>query len=344
MKHFENYLRFLIIVCFSLFYSCQSEINEQQYSTQETITKSSPLTSYLQRAAMVKTVEDNVIDQSSYCTIKFPYNITVNDVIIAINSAADYQKVFDNINANSNDNDVVKIGFPATMIYYNYTEKIIENQSEFDSLLAYWNAEPDLLSKINCLNINYPITINIYNNLNQIASSVPVTNDKLFFEFINNLNDSQFIALSYPISIVGSNNSTTIIENNSQFENAIKFAIDNCPNNSNTSLDFVQTITSNPWKVSYFFQDSDKTLNYNAFTFTFNTNYTVVAIKSGISYNGTWSSKINNGVREFEMKFESTLLKELDEGWKVFEFNNSQLRFRQSDDNTDNDYLYFEKK
>ncbi|WP_281238925.1 hypothetical protein [Flavobacterium praedii] len=344
MKHFENYLRFLIIVCFSLFFSCQSEIDEQQYSTQETITKSSPLTSYLQRAAMVKTVEDNVIDQSSYCTVKFPYNVTVNDVIIAINSAADYQKVLDNINANSNDNDVVKIGFPVIMIYYNYIEKVIGNQSDFDSLLAYWNAEPDLLSKINCLNINYPITINIYNNLNQIASSVSITSDKLFFDFIKNLNDSQFIALSYPVSIVGSNNTTTIIENNSQFENAIKFAIDNCPNNSNASLEFVPTITSNSWKVSYFYQDSDKTLNYDAFTFTFNANYTVVAIKSGVSYNGTWSSKINNGVREFEIKFESNLLKELDEGWKVFEFNNSQLRFRQSDNSTDNDYLYFEKK
>jgi hypothetical protein len=339
----KNYLHFLTVVSLFLFFSCQSEIDEQQYSTQETITNSSPLTTYLQRVAMVKTVEDNAIDQSSYCTIKFPYNVTVNDVVIAINSASDYQKVLDNINAYSNDNDIVKIGFPVTMIYYNYIEKIIGNQSDFDSLLAYWNAEPDLLSKINCLNINYPITINIYNSLNQIASSVQITSDKLFFDFIKNLNGSQFIALSYPISIVGSNNSVTTIANNSQFENAIKYAIDNCPENSNASLDFAQVITSNSWKISYFFQDTEKTSNYDGYTFTFNANYTVTALKSGVSYNGTWTTKTDNGVREFEMKFESDILKKLDEGWKVFEFNNSKLRFRQNDDNTDNDYLYFEK-
>jgi len=91
--------------------SCQSEIDEQQFSTQETITKSSPLTTYLQRVAMVKTVEDNIIDQSNYCTVKFSYNVTVNDVVIPINTTSDYQKVRDNINAQSNDNDIVKIGF-----------------------------------------------------------------------------------------------------------------------------------------------------------------------------------------------------------------------------------------
>jgi len=51
-------------------------------------------------------------------------------------------------------------------------------------------------------------------------------------------------------------------------------------------------------------------------------------VKSGVFYNGTWKTKSNNGVREFEIKFESDVLKKLDEDWKVFEFNNSQLRFR----------------
>ena len=63
-----------------------------------------------------------------------------------------------------------------------------------------------------------------------------------------------------------------------------------------------------------------------------------------MAYNGTWSTKVDNGVREFEIKIELDPLKKLDEGWKVFEFNNSQLRFRDiKEDNNETDYLYFVK-
>ena len=141
-------------------------LEEQDYNTQ-TVTNVSPLTSYLQRVAMVKTVQDNIIDKSSYCTIKLPYTVTVNGVNIAINTTADYQQVLNNINANTTDDDIVTINFPVTMIYYNYTQKLISDQADFDSLIDYWNLYPDLLSKINGLNINYPITINIYNSYNQ---------------------------------------------------------------------------------------------------------------------------------------------------------------------------------
>ena len=203
--------KYLSIVIFLFLLSCQSEIEEQDYNIQETVTNVSPLISYLQRVAMVKTVQDNVIDKSNYCTIKFPYTVTVNNVKIALNTTADYQKVLNNINANTIDDDIVKIDFPVTMVYYNYIQKIIPDEADFNSLIYYWNLYPDLLSKINGLNINYPITINIYNSTNQIASSVSIISDQAFFNFIKNLKDSQYISLQYPISITDYNNQTKLI-------------------------------------------------------------------------------------------------------------------------------------
>ena len=323
--------------------SCQTESLVEVHNTSETITKTSPLASYLQRVAMAKTVQDNVIDKSSHCAIKLPYMVTVNNVRIAINSSTDYQKVLDNINQSSNDTDIVKIDFPVTMIYYNYIEKVIDNESDFNSLIAYWATEPDLLAKVNCLNINYPITINIYNSANQIASTVDISSDKMFFSFIDSLNESQFIALSYPISISDYNNQIKSIVNNSQFENVIKDALDNCKENSNPALDFMQILTNNSWKISYYYHDNEETSIYEGYNFTFNSNYQVKATKLGITYNGTWSTKLDSGVREFEIKFESNPLKELDEGWKAVEFNNSQLRFNDKENSSEPVYLYFTK-
>ncbi|WP_281638026.1 hypothetical protein [Flavobacterium marginilacus] len=334
--------KYLSSILFLLLLSCQSEINEQDYDMQGTVTNVSPLTTYLQRVAMVKTVQDNIIDNSNYCTIKLPYTVTVNDVKIAVNTIDDYQKVSDNINANSYDADIVKIDFPVTMVYYNYIEKLIPTQADFNTLIDYWNLYPDLLSKINGLNINYPITINIYNSSSQIASSVSIISDQAFFNFIKNMNSSEYISLKYPISVVDYNNQSKLITNNLDFENAIKYAIDYCPENNIVSLDFTETITKGSWEIPYFFADSEKTSSYNGYLFTFKTDKSVVAVKDGISETGQWECKTLNGVCELKINFNSKLLGELNKTWKLFEFNNSQIRLRNLSSSTS--YLYFEKK
>ncbi|MCI9843964.1 hypothetical protein [Flavobacterium pectinovorum] len=332
--------KYLSIVVILFFFSCQSETDEQGHNTQ-TVTNASPLTSYLQRVAMVKTVQDNIIDGSTYCTIKLPYTVKVNNVAIAINTTADYQKVLDNINANTTDDDIVKIDFPVTMVYYNYIEKLIPNQSDFDSLIDYWNLYPDLLSKINGLNINYPITISIYNSYNQIGSSVSIASDQAFFNFIKNLNASQYISLNYPISVTDYNNQTKSITNNSEFENAIKYVIDNCSENNIVALDFTETITKGSWKIPFVFEASDKTALYNGYTFVFKSDKSVVAIKDGVSETGQWDVKTTYDTKEFKISFSSNLLRQLDFNWKLFEFNNSLIRFREVSNTTN--YLYFEK-
>ena len=69
-----------------------------------------------------------------------------------------------------------------------------------------------------------------------------------------------------------------------------------------------------------------------------------LATKAGVSVTGIWETKINNGVREFKISFSPDLLHELDEDWKLFEFSNTQLRFRKEESSKDNHYLYFEKQ
>ncbi|MNQ69084.1 hypothetical protein D3C85_836620 [compost metagenome] len=334
--------KYLSILTFLFLLSCQSDMDEQKNNGQGTITSVSPLATYMQRVAMVPTVQDNIIDGSTYCTIKLPYTVTVNNTQIAINTTADYQKVSDNINASGYDDDIVKIDFPVTMVYYNYIEKNIPNEADFDSLIDYWNMYPDLLSKINGLNINYPITINIYNSANQMASSVSIISDQAFFNFIKNLNYSQYISLQYPISIVNYHNQTKSITNNSDFENAIKYAIDYCPENNLVSLDFEATITNGSWIIPYFFVDSEKTASYSGYSFVFNSDQSVIATKGMTSETGQWECSMLNGVKELKLNFSTELLGKLNYNWKLFEFNNSQIRLR--DVNNSTNYLYFEKK
>ncbi len=325
-----------------LLLSCQNESDVEDDNRQGTITNTSPLTTYLQRVAMVSTVQDNIIDGSTYCTIKFPYTVTVNSQKIAINSANDYQKVSDNINASNTDDDIVKIDFPVTMIYYNYYQTVIATETDFNSLIDYWNKFPDLLAKINGLNINYPIKINTYNSLNQSASSETIISDQAFFDFIKKLNSSIYISLQYPISVIDYNNKTNVISNNLDFENAIKYAIDYCPENNIVTLDFKAIITQGSWEIPYFFDVTEKTSLYSGYQFVFKSDNSVVATKAGVSETGQWQSSVQNGARELKLNFSSDLLSKLNKNWKLFEFNNSQVRLRDVSNSTN--YLYFEKK
>lgn len=333
--------KYLVLAVFLCLLSCQSETEEQDNHIDGTITNTSPLTTYLQRVAMVATVQDNVIDGSSYCTIKLPYTVTVNNAQIALTTKADYQKVIDNINANGYDDDIVNINFPVTMVYYNYIQKVIPNQADFKELIDYWNSYPDLLSKINGLNIHYPITINTYNSANQNAASVSIANDQAFFNFVKNLNSGSYIALQYPISITDYNNQTKSINNNSEFEDAIKYAIDYCPENNISTIDFIATLTTGSWDIPYYFADSEKTSLYSGYSFVFKSDQSVVATKGGVSETGQWESTVQYGVRELKIKFSSAELSKLNSNWKLFEFNSSQVRLRNVSSSTQ--YLYFEK-
>ncbi|REG99521.1 hypothetical protein [Flavobacterium aquicola] len=335
--------KYFSILIFLFLFSCQNEIDEQTTNTQDTVTNVSPLTTYLQRVAMVPTVQDNVIDDSSYCTIKFPYTVTVNNEQIALNSSADYQKVLDNINASGADDDIVKIDFPVTMVYYNYIEKFIPNQADFNDLIDYWNLYPDLLAKINGLNIKYPITINIYNSSNQIGSSVSIVSDQSFFSFIKNMNDNQYISLQYPISIKDYNNQTKSITSNLDFENAIKYAIANCPENNIASYNFAQTLSMGSWIIPYFFADSDKTSSYSGYSFVFKSDKSVVASKESVSETGQWEITSVYGVQQLEINFSSGSLGELNAvNWELLEFNNSKIRLRKTGSGGTS-YLYLEK-
>jgi hypothetical protein len=293
---------------------------------------------------MQKTAQDNIIDQTDCFMVKFPYTVTVNAVDITINSAADIALVENNIALSSIDTDVVSIHFPITVIFNDYKEETLDSLSDYTDLLHDCAEKSDYLPQINCLNFNYPILINRYDSNNQIASALTIQDNQALYYFIDNLQDNQFIAVGYPITVTSSNGYPITVTNNSQLEDLIKEALDNCSENTNTTLDFVQVLSSGAWKISYFYDDEERTSVYNGYQFSFKSDYTVVASISGISKTGTWSIKTNNGEREFKMDFDADPLKKLEENWEVFEFSTSELRFRDPSDNSlETDYLYFSK-
>ena len=342
---FLNRLFVLLSTVSFVLSSCQSEINQEAHSINSTISKTSPLTTYIQRIALLDTSNDDSVDGTDCYTIKFPYTITLNDKEIALNSVIDYQLVELNKNTFTIDDDIVHLHFPLTVVFSDYSEKIVSSQEDYENLKKACLAKSQDLLKIKCVKINYPIVINSYNGSNQIASSSTITDDSNLFSFINKLPESQFIAIVYPINVSETNGNAILIADNFQFEDEIKKVLDNCVTNTNT-LDFIQVLTKDSWKISYYFHEAEKTNVYANYVFVFKSDNSLVVTSSGVARQGTWFTKLDDGKRKFEMKFSNgnEILNKLDEKWETLEFNQTNIRFRKTNDKiTETDYLYFSK-
>jgi hypothetical protein len=335
----------LMILTALLFISCQNEETLVIQDTTQNLTAVSPLTSLISRVSQNPTSKDNVLDNSSCFNVQLPVIVIVDGKQITVTNQNDYIAVQAALDAFSNDDDIVNFIYPITIVYQNFTTQLIGNPDQLEGIIDNCD-EDDGFDEIDCININYPIKIDIYNTNNQIANTITIQNDTDLYNFLENIESNVFISINYPVSITDPNGQNVVITNNSDFENSIEGSIKDCDNNSGTggNLNFTSVLTVGTWHVSYFFNNIDETSIYNGYNFTFNSNGTVVAVKGTNTIGGTWSTFVNSGHDIFLLKFDDNKLDELKEDWKITEYTTTNIRLKkESSSSGETDYLYFTK-
>jgi hypothetical protein len=327
-----------------LFFSCQDETETITLNTQNSFAKSSPISSLICRVSQYETTADNVLDGTSNCSIKLPAHVTVNGQYVYVVSESDFQTVQDVKNQSTTDDDIVHFGFPITMVYPNYYEHDVATEAEFESIMAgYGDDSP--YRDISCIDFNYPISINIYNSNNQVASSVTLQSDNQLYTFVNNLTDGEIVGFAFPITLTNSSGDNITITTNSQLESAIENVINDCDTTSSGTLVLSDVLTSGSWYVSYYYGDGhDQTNYYNGYNFYFNPNGNCTAIKNSIITNGDWDIHDESGYHRLDLHYDGSALDEMEDGWKVLEFTATSIRLKEeSGDGSDNHYLNFTK-
>lgn len=335
----------LMCVAVVLFISCQDEGTLVIQDITQNLTAKSPLVSLIFRVSQNPTAKDNILDKSSCFNVLLPVSIVVNKKNITVSSQNDYLVVQNALDAFSNDDDIVNFIYPITIQYQNFKTELIRNSDQLENAIDNCD-DDDGFDEIECLSINYPIKISIYNSNNQIANTVIIQNDKDLYNFLKDLASNVFISINYPISIINSKGQNVVITNNSNFENSIEEGIKDCNINSGSggNQNFVSILTNGTWHVSYYFDDSDETLNYKGYNFTFNYNQTIMVVKEKNTTAGNWSTFVNNSQDIFLLKFEDSKLDDLEEDWKITEFTNTNVRLKnKSTSDVATDYLYFTK-
>lgn len=345
MKSVKILLTTLFLISF---FSCQHESEEviADVNNIQSIAATTPLTALIERVTQSPTGIDNVIDKCSCYSVLLPVTVTVDGQTIVVNTASSYAAVQTVINASNTDDDIIHFTFPITIKYKNYQTQVISSQSQLDSEYNDCH-DDDGFDEISCVHFVFPFSANVYNSGSQVPSTVTFHNNSELHNFLVNLNSSTLVSINYPISVVNSSGQTIVINSNSQLEDFIEGSIGACNSGSGSgsSLDFVATLTTGTWHISYYFDDQDLTNQFSGYTFTFLSNGTVTGVSGSTTINGTWSTYIDSSnIRKLVLNFSGNTLQNLNEDWKTIEFTATSIRLKDvSGGNGGTNYLYFTK-
>ena len=287
-----------------LFTSCRTEEMELiQAPPEETLSLNSNVANLMRQTLMNDGSNDNIIDNSNCFNIQLPVTVVVNGADIIVNSEDDYQVIEDIFDEYDDDIDDIVITFPIVIILNNFSEITINNYTELYGYSSNCNGENVSDDDIECLDFQYPISAAIFNSQNELISSVTFSNDYQFYEFIDNIDESDFVSINFPISVVLFDGMQLSINNLNELEDTIQefsndcdedddydYNDDDCNDCNTDQLKAVLTGCSD-WivdKLERYGNDYDD--YYDGYVFNFFTDGTISAVDAMDTFYGTWSA------------------------------------------------------
>jgi hypothetical protein len=221
-------IAFFALLCFT---SCQKEvIQESPVNEEELITAESGIVSLMQATSARNGTLDNILDNANCLSINLPVTVIVNDITITINTLEDLELIEDIFDEFDNDEDVLELLFPITIVLNDHTEIVINSQEELDAFVEACSDETD--DDIKCVDFVYPISFSIYNSEFQIIDTVIIENDRELHEFLETINESDqgalLVSLNFPVKLVYANGEIIEVFNHQELERVLNDARENC--------------------------------------------------------------------------------------------------------------------
>jgi hypothetical protein len=322
----KNFIWFVFAIVALSVVSCQQDSAVVVQNSTNSLTKTSALTSLIKRVSQYETSTDNVLDNTSCFGIKLPVQVNVDSHTVNVTSANGYEEVLEIKGLYSDDSDIVTFTFPITIVYPDFHQVAVNNQSQLNSIITQCSSDANF-HEIPCIDFNYPFSINIYNTQNQVSSTLAIQNDQQLYNLLQDLEDAEIVGIVYPVSLTKSNGEQVVMNNNNQLEEVINVVINDC-NNSGTTLTLSDVLTSGTWHVSYCYYVHDVTSYYADYNFIFNANNSSVAIKNSVSINGNWDIHNESSYQRLDLTFDGSQLYDMENQWKVQEYTSTNIRLK----------------
>jgi len=346
-------LLLLFIISLLIFSGCQKEAEEIiDPPSDEVFTPESTVANLIQRTALRDGSFDNIIDGSSCTSLILPITVIVNGLEIILDSQDDFYTVEHILDKFDDDDDIIDIFFPVTVILADHSELILTDEHDLEDLIDQCTEDGDD-DDIECVDFKFPLTISIYDSENQLSDVITIDEDKELHKFIHDLDENDFASFNFPISLVLSDGAEMVINDNEELEDILENAIGACDEDDDNDHDeddaddteLVHVLIDGHWAISYFFDDIDKTAEFAGYVFTFFGNGTAKAINGNLVIEGLWYSNGDDGTLEIQLDFgENSPLDELQDDWHIIEFDGMIIKLKDTSGGDNSiEYLTFER-
>jgi len=212
---------------FLLFFgSCQKEsIEIIQEAPEEVLTVDSKVATLMKQTSANDGSKDNIIDNSNCFNVVLPVTINVNGLEIIVDSEEDFAVIEAILDQFEDDDDLVEMVFPITIILANFDEVLISNQEELEEYMDLCTEDDD---DIECIDFVYPITFSLYNSKYNVIKTTDIHNDREMHRFIKNISSSDIISINFPIQVTLSDESVLDIHNMMELQHALENAVNSC--------------------------------------------------------------------------------------------------------------------
>lgn len=328
MKHFFKHIIISFVI---LNLSCQDEIDITEGTDPNTNNTESTTTTYLKRVSMFDGSYDDIMDKNVCSAVMLPINITANGVPLTINNSSDYQSIETIFNQSDTDEDIIEFNYPITIMNYDYSEVQINNVTD---LIGVINDCSQLIlanqSPVNCATLTYPFNISVFSSVLDQLGVVPITSKQTLYTFLENLNDSEFYTVQYPITVNVSGPESIEVNSDELLENII----DNCVASQQDQQPNVllnDILSQGLWEVNNFLDNgNDQTSIFLNYTFSFQANDLLQISHTTLpGFNGSWNTSYLNNVTYVDTDFNSNqLFTVLNQNWQVTAMTANQVNLK----------------
>ena len=215
MRKKNSWLLFIFVAFLFGCYDDDTELIESMDTTH----RSSELTGLIKSMTLHNASFDDRIDNSSCYSLVFPYDLNVNSVRKRINSIQDVNLI--------DEDDQTEILYPVDVVFYDYSRFEVNSMTEL-SIVTNTCEEEFTIEHNPCLNFEYPIIVNEFNEVNSTFKAITIDTNKKAFEYLNTLHDSDVYEIDYPVTLLNSNVEPIIVNSNAEFIDAFKSSINSC--------------------------------------------------------------------------------------------------------------------
>ncbi len=342
--------KLLAITFFALlfFTSCQDEIIEEtQINEQELLVANSELASLIQSTSARNGSVDNVLDHANCLSVNLPVTVIVNDITITINTLEDLELIEDIFDEFDNDDDVLDMLFPITIVLNDHVEIVINNQDQLDAFVEQCTDDSD--DDIECIDFQYPISFSIYNTSFQIIETVFIENDRELHQFLERIENSDsgalLVSLNFPVTMIYANGETIEVHNNQELARVLNEARENCDDEEACRKEVVDMYLQECyWKI-FRYNGDDHFRNYDVF-FNANEELLIVSENATVAITGIWSTS----VRDAGLVLSISELTEFDEDlggdWLIVECDDNRFELVRANatGSTNNTHMVIKKE